>query len=158
IPAAHDGDPVTYSFKVTNKGDVTLTNVTVNDDLLGPIGTIATLEPGDAHAQTLTKASIVPAGSGDVVNHVEACGTDPLENPVCDTDSHNLPRLHPDISIDKKVDNADHATAGDALLVHSGDSVTYTVVATNTSPDTPMTVTAFSDDKSTAVPSPACDN
>jgi uncharacterized repeat protein (TIGR01451 family) len=153
----HDGDAVTYSFKVTNTGDVSLTNVKVTDDVLGDIGTIATLDPGAANAQTLTKDFTVPAGSGDVVNHVNACGADPLDKQVCGTDEHHLPRIHPAISLDKKVNGADHATAGDALLVHAGNTVTYTVVAKNTSPDTPLTVTAFGDDHSSSVPSPACD-
>jgi plastocyanin len=154
-PAAHDGDLVTYSFKVTNKGDVRLTGVKVTDDVLGDIGTIASLDAGAS--QTLTKDFTVPAGTGDVVNHVQACGNDPLDKQVCDTDSHNLPRIHPAITLDKKVNGADHATAAGALQVHAGDTVTYSIVAKNTSPDTPLTVTAFSDDHSTTVPNPSCD-
>jgi hypothetical protein len=48
------------------------------------------------------------------------------------------------ISLDKKVNGDDHASAGDALLGHSGDPLTYTVVITNTG-QVPLTITALSD-------------
>jgi len=48
------------------------------------------------------------------------------------------------ISIDKKVNGADHATSGDALLAHSGDALTYTVVVTNTGL-VPLTITTLAD-------------
>src|SRR5262249_17821288 len=45
---------VTYSYKVTNTGDVTLHDVTVTDDILGPIGTIPQLTPGQSVTLTTT--------------------------------------------------------------------------------------------------------
>jgi uncharacterized repeat protein (TIGR01451 family) len=48
------------------------------------------------------------------------------------------------ISLDKKVNGADHATAADALLVHSGDPLTYSVVITNTGL-VPLTITTLAD-------------
>jgi uncharacterized repeat protein (TIGR01451 family) len=48
------------------------------------------------------------------------------------------------ISLDKKVNGADHATSGDALLVHSGDALTYDVVVTNTGL-VPLTITSLAD-------------
>ena len=41
------GDPVTWEYFVTNTGNIALTNVTVTDDILGPICTIDSLDPGD---------------------------------------------------------------------------------------------------------------
>jgi uncharacterized repeat protein (TIGR01451 family) len=48
------------------------------------------------------------------------------------------------ISLDKKLNGADHATSGDALLVHSGDALTYDVVVTNTGL-VPVTITSLTD-------------
>jgi uncharacterized repeat protein (TIGR01451 family) len=48
------------------------------------------------------------------------------------------------ISLDKKVNGGDHASAGDALLSHTGDPLTYTVVITNTG-QVPLTLTALTD-------------
>lgn len=48
------------------------------------------------------------------------------------------------IVLDKKVNGADHATVEDALIVHTLDNLTYTVVVTNNG-QVPLTITALSD-------------
>ncbi|MGH9178836.1 MAG: DUF5979 domain-containing protein [Acidimicrobiales bacterium] len=48
------------------------------------------------------------------------------------------------ISLDKKVNGADHPTAGDALVVHAGDELTYTVVITNTG-QVPVSIVSLAD-------------
>ena len=48
------------------------------------------------------------------------------------------------ISLDKKVNGADHGTAGDALVVHAGDQLTYTVVITNTG-QVPVSIVSLAD-------------
>ena len=40
------GTTVTYTYVITNTGDVTLYDITVDDDIMGHIGDIAVLEPG----------------------------------------------------------------------------------------------------------------
>jgi hypothetical protein len=82
VESGHPGDPVTYTYKVTNTGDVTLTNVVVNDDKLGHIGDIGTLEAGAT--ATLTKAATI--GDDTVTNVGTVTGVDPLEKVVSDTD------------------------------------------------------------------------
>jgi uncharacterized repeat protein (TIGR01451 family)/LPXTG-motif cell wall-anchored protein len=76
------GDPVTYSYLVTNTGNTTLFNVSVDDDKLGHIGDIAEIAPGES--VTLTKASTL--GSVGVTNVGCAEGTDALDKRVraCD--------------------------------------------------------------------------
>jgi uncharacterized membrane protein len=130
---AHEGDTVTYSFKVTNTGDAALSNVQVVDDKLGNIGTIALLSANDS--QTLTKDFVVPAGTS-VDNTVTACGTDPLNLKVCDDDHHHLVIVHPGITIVK---------SGPAIA-HVGDTVTYTFAVTNTG-DNALTNVQVTDDK-----------
>ncbi len=73
------GDPITYSFTVRNTGNVTLTDVVVDDPLLGgPLaaGTIPVLLPGESVVQTqvynLTAADIAASG---VTNQATANGT-----------------------------------------------------------------------------------
>lgn len=58
------GDPVTYSYLVTNTGNTTLVDLSVDDDKLGHIGDIAELASGQS--VTLTKASTL--GSTGVTN------------------------------------------------------------------------------------------
>lgn len=79
--SGNPGDTVVYTYVVTNTGDTTLFNVTVTDDKLGAVGTIASLAAG-AKA-TLTKSAILGT---TVTNIGTATGTDVLGKRVTDTD------------------------------------------------------------------------
>ena len=75
------GEVITYSFLVTNTGNLTLTNVIVEDPLVGLVPdmpfTIATLLPGDANAVTLTatyKVTQADIEKGEVVNQATVTG------------------------------------------------------------------------------------
>jgi hypothetical protein len=72
IESGNPGDTVTFSFKVTNTGDTTLTNVSVDDDILGHIGDIASLAPG----QSVTLTETATLGDSDHVNVGSATGAD----------------------------------------------------------------------------------
>ncbi len=48
------------------------------------------------------------------------------------------------IDLDKKVNGGDHATVGDALIVHTLGNLTYTLVVTNNG-EVPLTITGLSD-------------
>ncbi len=76
------GDPVTYSYLVTNTGNTTLFDLSVDDDKLGHIGDIAELAAG--RSVTLTKAWTL--GSTGVTNVGCVEGTDGLGKRVraCD--------------------------------------------------------------------------
>ena len=78
------GDTVTYTYKVTNTGDTTLFDVSVDDDVIGHIGDIAVLEPGDT--VTLTKDYVLPANPPTITNVGTATGTDELGTSVSATD------------------------------------------------------------------------
>ena len=87
-------DVITYSFLVTNTGNLTLTNVIVDDPLVGLVPdmpfTIAALLPGDANAVTLTatyKVTQADIENGKVVNQATVTGdyvdpTDKTTKPV----------------------------------------------------------------------------
>jgi hypothetical protein len=74
------GTPVTFTYTVTNSGDVTLTNVSVDDNVLGHIGDVASLAPGET--VVLTASTVI--GDGSVTNIAIAGGTDPLGTKVSD--------------------------------------------------------------------------
>jgi hypothetical protein len=99
---AHSGDTLTFSFTVTNPGNVPLTNVTATDDKCSPLtrtGNVSdtTLDPGDTW--TYTCSYVIQYNQGDanpVVNTVTTCGTPPAGgSPVCDTDQHPTTILPP---------------------------------------------------------------
>jgi len=69
------GDTVTYTFVVKNTGDTTLFDISVDDDVLGHIGDIDVLEPGDS--ATLT-ADFVVTGTSPIENIAIARGHDIL--------------------------------------------------------------------------------
>ena len=131
---AHEGDTVTYTFKVSNTGDVALTNVAAVDDVLGNVGTISSLDVGAS--TTLTKDFKIPSPSTSVDNTVTACGTDPLSAKVCDDDHHHLTPKHPAITVVK----SGPATA------NANQTVTYTFKVTNTG-DIDLKNVQVSDDK-----------
>ncbi len=79
------GDTVTYTYKVTNTGDVTLTDVKVTDDKLGNICTIGQLEVGQT--KTCTEDFLTPANLAAPIDNVgTATGRDPTGVAVQDTD------------------------------------------------------------------------
>ena len=76
------GTTVTFTYVVTNTGDVTLLNISVDDDILGHIGDIASLDPGED--ATLTKDFVV--GDEIVTNVGTAVGHDILGREVSASD------------------------------------------------------------------------
>jgi uncharacterized repeat protein (TIGR01451 family)/LPXTG-motif cell wall-anchored protein len=77
-PFGEPGDVVMYSYLVKNTGEVALYDITVTDDILGPIGTIPVLQPG--YAFTLFKEFVLPEAAEPIVNVAVAAG--------CDEDNH----------------------------------------------------------------------
>lgn len=95
------GETISYTFTVTNTGNVTLTNVTLTDidvtdtvdgvTITGsPIGSLA---PGAFDTITFTGSyTITPADieAGHFFNTATACGTDPDTVPVCNPDNEDV--------------------------------------------------------------------
>jgi uncharacterized repeat protein (TIGR01451 family) len=128
------GDRIRYEFSVTNTGNVTLHNVSINDAKLAASGITTTCSP-DTLAQgatvvctaaapyTISQAD-VDAGSAD--NTATAQGTATGENTptVSQPDSTSRPiTQNPAIDLVKTADRTD--------LV-AGQTITYTMTATNT--------------------------
>jgi uncharacterized repeat protein (TIGR01451 family) len=95
--ATAPGDVISYTFEVTNTGNVTLTDVAVTDPIVSPItcpsgNPIPSLAPGASETCTgsyaITQADI-DAGVRD--NTATVTATDPGGNPVSDQDTHSEP-------------------------------------------------------------------
>jgi uncharacterized repeat protein (TIGR01451 family) len=109
---------------VTNCGDVTLTGVSVVDDMLGSITLgSTTLTPGQSTTGTATYVVVEGDLPGPIVNTGTASGTDPVGDPVSDSDTESVSITYTAcIDVDKE---ADVSSAG------IGDTITYTFTVTN---------------------------
>jgi uncharacterized repeat protein (TIGR01451 family) len=92
VDTAHVGETITYTYTVTNTGDVTLTDVKANDNRRGAIGLGTTaLAPGEITTGTATHTVIVgDLLRGPLVNTVTVTGTSLVGNVVTDTDDTSV--------------------------------------------------------------------
>lgn len=134
------GDIITYSFVVTNTGNVTLTDVVVTDpltDLVMNVDTIATLLPGVDNAVTLTATYALKQTdieAGQVVNKASVTGvfTDPVTNkeetvPPVESNEIIVPVTQlPKLSLVKT------AVSGLSEPANEGEEITYTFTVINT--------------------------
>jgi uncharacterized repeat protein (TIGR01451 family) len=129
------GDTITYSFAITNTGNVTLSNVTIADALPGVVLTgnpIAALAPGATDTTTITGTYVlVPDDltAGEVINTATVTGNPPTGPPLTDTDSTTTPLPQvPGIDLVKAItDSSDLDDGADV-----GDTITYSFTVTNT--------------------------
>ena len=77
-----EGTEVTYTYLVTNTGDTTLFNVSIDDDVIGHIGTIASLAAG----ASATRTGSFTVGDSPTTNIGTASGSDALGRTVTDDD------------------------------------------------------------------------
>ncbi|WP_417263482.1 SdrD B-like domain-containing protein [Celeribacter sp.] len=139
------GQIVTYSFTVTNTGNVTLTDVTLADILPGivwetPGASIAEMAPGAVDTDTfkasyaLTQADL---DAGQLVNEATVTA-DSVVGEVSDTDDETVPLgQSPSIELEKTVDNSG-LTQTIGLV---GEELEYTFKVTNTGTVTLTNVT-----------------
>lgn len=134
------GDVITYSFVVTNTGNVTLTDVEVSDplaDLVMPVTTIPTLAPGAANAVTLTATYAVKQSdihAGEVRNTASVEGV--YKHPVTGTET-SVPPVNSNevvVPLDRlpAVALVKSAVSGLNEPATPGEIITYTFVVTNT--------------------------
>ncbi len=142
------GDVVTYSYTVTNTGDVTLSNVVLDDTVEGILtlsdvagDTVAVLAVGDSEtasaAHTVTQAEF---NAASLTNIATATGDGPTGTPVEDDDTVTVPFVqNPAIQVVKALTaNADEDGSTTVTL---GDTLTYTITGTNTGDVTLTNVT-----------------
>ena len=140
----HQGDDLVYEITFTNNGDTPLTITSLTDvangstvDLPAGCENLVNSTPLAVGASRSCTYS-AKAGSADVTNTATVNGEDSLGEPVSASDSAVVDVIHPVISIVKKVNGEDSVTA------HEGDTVTYSLLVTNTG-DTALTISALTD-------------
>jgi uncharacterized repeat protein (TIGR01451 family) len=144
------GSTVSFSYDVTNTGNVTLTNVTVTDDKLpGSICVIASLAAGATQQCTASTVAV----AGQYVNMGTVVGTPPIGPPVTDEDPDHHYGQTPSISLVKKTNGTDNNSAP-GVQVTAGSTVTWTYLITN-SGNVALTNVALVDDKVGAITCPA---
>src|SRR5690606_31746041 len=157
---ADAGDEITYTFTVTNTGNVDINNITIDDDLTGttdlPI-TPATLAPGETGAATATYTIIQSdVDNGGVSKQALATGEAPNGDTVEDisgTSEDNdtatdTPIIRsPSIALVKTADYVDSNGNG---MSDAGDEITYVFTVTNTGNVTVDNITVDDDLTGTA--------
>jgi len=129
------GEVLNYTINVFNAGTVTLTNVTVFDDLTGLNQTIASLAPGGNQAYltsyTLTQADLDTNGNGD--GYIENSTTVDSDQtlPTQDNETVQLIRT-PVLFLDKTFLNVTGGN-GNNLVDAVGDVLNYRIVVANPS-------------------------
>ncbi|MDR0283595.1 MAG: DUF11 domain-containing protein, partial [Propionibacteriaceae bacterium] len=139
------GEDITYTFAVTNTGNVSLTDITIHDGPFSgtgpkpvPVCPATVVAPGDTMtctaAYTLTQADV---DAGGVTNSATAAGTPPGGDPVeSEEDESVLPVAEtPSLDLVKTGRLAPNAKG------EAGDVVTFTFTVTNTGPVTLSGVT-----------------
>ncbi len=135
-----EGSVLTYSVTATNTGNITLNNVVVSDPMLSPDQeTCVTLAPGAdcvlSGTYTVTQSDV---DAGQVTN----TGTgDSDETPPGDDTVVTPIDQNPGIGLSKVIDSGDPYSA-------DGDTITYTITATN-SGNVTLTAVSISDPDAT---------
>ncbi|MCB1584479.1 MAG: DUF11 domain-containing protein, partial [Xanthomonadales bacterium] len=134
---ADAGDEITFTVLVQNTGNVTLTNLVVNDPMAtGGVLTCSptTLAPGatatcNSYTYTVTQADVDNGGTID--NTASATAQDPSNNPVNDDDSTNTPVVVAGPSLVTAKSMTNHNDVDGDTVISEGDILTFTITATN---------------------------
>ncbi|MGC9449319.1 DUF7507 domain-containing protein [Cereibacter johrii] len=136
------GDELLYRFTVTNTGNVTLTDVTLTDDLAGVVvsgGPIDALAPGETDSTTFTARYALTAADlerGQVTNTARVSGTNPGDPdvPVTDVSGTEVDNDTPtvvELYVPTDVTATKTASPERAVI---GETVSYVLTFTNDAP------------------------
>ncbi|MCB9157369.1 MAG: DUF11 domain-containing protein [Caldilineaceae bacterium] len=125
------GDPITYTFVVTNVGNVTLDNVQISDPLEGLSALVCIpAQPATLAPQALLRCTatypvlLADIDAGALTNRAVVAAIDPAGGAISATDTHIATiAQYPQLTLSK--------TVSPTTPVHVGDVVTFTMVATN---------------------------
>lgn len=139
VSVAAAGDPITYSFTVTNTGSVTLTNVTATEAAFSGTGTLSPVLCPAAASSVVPGASVTCTAmysatqhdidAGSITNSASATGTPPTSftgaAPIATASTTTVAAAQAAALIIKK-------TADVGSVTKPGDVVTYSFLITNT--------------------------
>ena len=136
------GDPVQWTYELTNTGNVTLSDIAVADDqgvtVTCPVDTLAPEE-----VTICTGSGTAVAGLYTNLGTVTA--TDPFGTQVADTDPSHYVGSQPGIDIEKSTNGAD-ADLAPGPFIAVGDPVSWTYTVTNTGTESLSSVTVVDSD------------
>jgi len=152
-PSIPVGDPVTWTYVVTNTGNVTLSSIAVTDDQGVTVDCpVNALAPGASTMCTATGT----ATAGGYANVGTVTAVDPFGTGVSDDDPSHFTGTAPGIDIEKAT-NGEDADLAPGPFLEPGDLVTWTYVVTNNgaaSPDDDLINIAVTDDQGVTVTCP----
>ena len=124
------GDSVTFSFTVTNTGNVSLSDIVLNDPMTGPLTCpAATLEPGEAMECSTATVTVKAADfdAGAVVNTATVSASTPFATTVTGSDATRtaLPAAPVYVRL---------GLTSDRTTVRAGRRAGFTITGTNTGP------------------------
>ncbi|WP_162799281.1 sortase [Nocardioides sp. 616] len=124
------GQEVEYLYTVTNTGGSTVTNIAVTDDRVSSEALVCeanVLDPGASTTctGTYTVDTAQANAAGSIVNTAVATGDTPVGQEVESPEARESIGINTDIAVTKTIDEPDPAV---------GDTVTFTVTATNNGP------------------------
>lgn len=137
----HEGDTITYTYTVTNPGNVSLSNVSVTDDMTGYVPYQSGDTDNDGRLDTdetwiFTATYNVTADDvSPLVNNAAAAGTY-AGSQIIAWDNASVDILRPDIALNK---------TADPVQARAGDTITYTYTVTNPG-NTPLYAISVVDD------------
>ena len=143
------GSTVTWTYIVTNTGNVPLTNVTVTDDQGVTVSCPATTL---AVGASMSCAASGTAQAGQYTNVGTVTGTPPTGPDVTDSNPDNYFGSAPSIDIVKLTNGTDNNTPT-GPFVTVGSTVTWTYIVTNTG-NVPLTNVTVTDDQGVTVSCP----
>ena len=131
-------ETITYEIIAANTGNLTLTNVVVNDELTGDTWTIGTLEPGESQSfeasYVVTETDI---HNGNIVNVATAEADNPTNDPENPSEEPDKPTTVVPGETDDKTDEEAPSLAVTKNVVNAadeyqiGDVVEYEITVTN---------------------------
>jgi uncharacterized repeat protein (TIGR01451 family) len=143
VTQAHEGDTITYTYTITNPGDVPLSNVSVTDSKIA----VVTYQSGDTSGdgildtdETWVFAATYNVTAGDptpLVNTAVAAGNYTGVGMIIAWNTASVDILRPAIALNK---------TADPVPAHDGDTITYTYTVTNPG-NTPLSAISLIDDK-----------
>ncbi len=134
------GEEIDYTITVTNDGNMTLTDITVTDELTGLEKTIDSLAPGQsASFDTSYIVTEEDIENGDVLNTADATGKDPKnetpDEPWEGTDDEPTETQHPSLYVEKTAD------VEEDYVAKLGDTISYEIYVLNNGNETLTEIT-----------------